>query len=66
MAPPGELLCYYFFYKFMNGEMLGVLAKYSKFLMSLSTLKRYLKRRGLRKRLPHGYEKICSYCMYKK
>ena len=36
--------------------MLGMLAKYNKFVMSLSTLKRYLKRLELRRRVPHGYE----------
>ena len=63
MAPLDQLLCYYLSCKFMNVEMLGMHAKYSKYVMSLSTLKRYLKRLGLRRRVPHGYEKIYSYCM---
>ena len=33
-----------------------MLAKYNECVMSLSTLKRYLKRLGLRRRVPHGYE----------
>ena len=63
MTASVELLCYYFSYKLINVEMLGMLAKYSKFVLSLSALKRYLKRLGLRKPVPHGYEKICSYFM---
>ena len=35
-----------------------MLPKYEKFAMGLSTLKRYLKRVGLRRRVPHGYENI--------
>ena len=38
----------------MNVELLGMLPKYEKFVMGLSTLKRYLKRVGLRRRVPHG------------
>ena len=40
----------------MNVEMLGMLTKYNKCLMSLSKLKRYLKKLVLRRRVPHGYE----------
>ena len=36
--------------------MLGMSAKYNKCVMSLSTLKRYLKRLDLKRRIPHGYE----------
>ena len=42
----------------MNVEMLGMLPKYEKFAIGLSTLKRYLKRVGLRRRVPHGYKNI--------
>ena len=63
MASLDELLCYYFSCKFTNVEILGMLAKNNKCAVSLSTLKRYLKTLGLRRRVPHGYEKICSYCM---
>ena len=56
MASLDELLCYYFSWKFTNVEMLGMLAKYNKCVMSLPTLKRYLQRLGLRGRVPHGYE----------
>ena len=31
-------------------------SKYNKCVMSLFTLKRYLEKLGLRRRLPHGYE----------
>ena len=51
MSSLDELLCYY---KFANVEMLGMLTKYSKCVMSLSTLKRYLKKLGLGRRLPRG------------
>ena len=56
MASLEELLCYYFSCKFTNVDMLGMIAKYNKCVMSLSTLKRYLKRLGLRTREPHAYE----------
>ena len=36
--------------------MLGISAKYNKCVMSVSTLKRYLKRLDLKRRVPHGYE----------
>ena len=57
VAALGKLLCYYFFCKFINVEMLGMLANYNKFVMTLSTLKGYLKRLGLKKRVPHEYGK---------
>ena len=63
MASLDELFCCYFSCKFTNVEMLGTLAKYNKCMMSLSTSKRYLKRLGLRRCVPHVYEKICGYCM---
>lgn len=56
MASFDELLCYYFSCKFTNVEMLGMLVKYNKCVMSLFTLKRYLERLGLRRCVPHGYE----------
>ena len=57
MASLDELLCYYFSCKFTNVKMLGMLlAKYNKCVMSLSRLKRYIKRLGLRRRVLHGYE----------
>ena len=56
MASLDELLRYYFSWKLTNVEMLGMPSKYNKCVMSLFTLKRYLKELGLRRRLPYGYE----------